>query len=378
MQTVPGDLNIRSVSRGSDIVEVGGVGPQGAPRIVLLSKEPIERGGAATLHQFDMTASGTLQAVGATPVGVDVTGEFRGALTLGKLSVAGVDKIIAVWSNVAGALRWTEVRGGQTNTIMANFSSLPVKLRGLSVCQSPTERVLFAQLRENGDIEAANTDGSINMVRKINLSALNLEPETALIELGCVRDTLNQFRTTFVFDQDAGGSLSFSPSLVTGDYSGEDPVYRAGEMSVATNAVWIGPFEEGASGTMLLSQLTNNGPITARYQIQPLNDSIVNADLQSTDSTPTVAQAVAEGDVNGDGEGDVVSLLFGGTDDQGPLFFIHVSMSAEEGERLRATLPSPLRISGGRLRLVDLDGDGTDEIVVGAPASVHLVRMGLL
>ncbi len=382
---VNGDVSVGQVDRGSDLLEVGRVGPGGTLRIVMLAKE---QSGATNLYRFafDATQPG-LVAEAPIEVGRDVANDRRGAQTLGKLESKNRDEIIAVWKAESPPLQWTSLSLGQTKTITTEFNRLPIKLRGLSNCVTATERILFAQLEENANndfaIRTATSDGKITQLR-LTSKVLALARGSQLIELGCVRNTLDEFQTTFIFDEniDPGPDRirAFKPSIRTLDFDSDgSATLRFGSITINATAVWIGPFEENAAGTMLVGETTLVGPATSRYQVQPVGESLVSADLQEMDPMPATVIATAEGDINGDGKSDVVSLVTTGTGSVGLHAFIHVSMSTPGSEfRLRATLRKSINVIGGRLRLADLDGDGSDDIIVGSIDRVYVILMGSL
>ncbi len=382
---VNGDVNVGRVDRGSDLLEVGRVGPGGALRIVMLAKE---QDGATQLYRFALDANQpSLIADPPIEVGRDVPNDRRGAQTLGKLESEDYDEIIAVWKAEGPPLQWTSLSPGQTRTIATEFDRLPIKLRGLSNCVSANERLLFAQLEENTNndfsIRTARANGKITSLR-LTAQALSLARGSQLVELGCARNTLNKFQTTFVFDQkiDPGSDRvsAFKPSIRTLDFNSDGSTrLRFGSMTINATAVWIGPFEKNAAGTMLVGETTLVGPAVSRYQVQPVGESLVSADLQAMEPMPATVIATAEGDINGDGKSDVVSLVTTGTGTVGLRAFIHVSMSIPGSQfRLRASLRESFNVIGGRLRLADLDGDGSDDIIVGSLDRVYVVLMGSL
>ena len=371
---VAADVGTLAVARGNDILEVGRLEDDAPPSIVVLAAEAAAGGGREQTNAHVYTLdSGALARTQSIPLGDRA---LRGARTLGKVRFPSRDRIITVWENDSGERRWTDIGLlPQDNfEITSPFSELPIKLGAAGGCDGTVEGVLFAQIQDTPlAIEAATPFG--NGIEGIPpLTGLGAAPE--LIEIGCVRDTLNILRTLFVYDTSMSTTQfsAFTPQLRI--YDPMDRQVFGGSVNVKASTAWIGEFSSTAEAAMLLGELTPEGPATSRYFLQPAVNS-VTADFQGGDPTPSIVIATAEGDINGDEETDVVSLLLTGTDVGAVRVLVHVSMAIANSEtRLRGTMNETITTIGPRLRIADLNGDSIDDIIVGSADTLRVFLMG--
>lgn len=131
----------------------------------------------------------------------------------------------------------------------------------------------------------------------------------------------------------------------------------------------------GDAGRYLLgTQVTIEGTELTRFRLRALGESNLELEEVARDPTTTVAQATGGGDFDGDGELDVAALLGFGDGERGTAYRTFFALEVDHlGDRLVGLSPLAQAVRP-HMWILDIDGDGVDEIVVGGQSSLRIER----
>ncbi|MEO0802068.1 MAG: FG-GAP-like repeat-containing protein [Cyanobacteria bacterium J06642_2] len=275
-----------------------------------------------------------------------VFGPDASALAVGDIDGNGVDDLVIGGSNPV-------VRFGSTFTPLLNSQS---------ILQSPTypDNIAFGEVLTTGDFNGDGRDDIATSAHFTGAVQINYGSSS-----GIRNDSSRQ-----VFTRDTPGILgtadtSFGDALAAGDVNGDgfDDLIIGVPNSIDIER----------AGTFHVLYGRSNGLSATNSQL--IGQFFGGVDDQAGDR---FGGTVAVGDVNGDGVDDVVVAATGRNSGAGAVYVYEGS----QGQNLPFTNPKiltksslfggaslPGDIFGSSLEVKDINGDGFDEIVIGAPGS---------
>ena len=152
---------------------------------------------------------------------------------------------------------------------------------------------------------------------------------------------------------------------------------RLGGLPLSSAIVGFSPSLPGQSARLIAVALQLSGATITRQRLVPLTDGEATVEITDETPTPTAPISVTGGDVDGDGEADVVRVLLLGGTRAAPRGRLLVSLGVEvDGEPLPA-LSEELRIGASpRIALLDFDEDGDDDVLLFSETEINVLEMG--
>jgi hypothetical protein len=349
-EVVRGDLPGTGTASGATegLYAVGRIGPAGEQGLVALG--PLDSGGArqAVVFHRDGTSYATA-----------TTGPIAGVNALGRLRGAARDRVVTL-----NAMSWIEIRpDGSTPVVASSAVGRPARrLATIGPCtDAPVGDRLLAWFEGS---YVAFDDGFQPVVSPLAAAA---DPLWRLIGAGCVAGPTDPVRAV-VYSQG-----QFIQQIVA-DMDG----VRSGPWAALPFGVGFLPAVGDGEALLLGPTLKIDGTSIARVRLAPSTGDRLVPELVAEDDSTSFAISTAGGDVDGDGVGDVVSVLTFGDSElgDGVNFRLLVSLGvAHRGGRL-VGLSGALVARAPAVIIHDFDEDGVDDVLVATALHFDLARMG--
>lgn len=297
-----------------------------------------------------------------------------GARTLAHLDTASGEKIVAIADAGDGdSLAWKEYGCAETVSRPDPFPRPPDRMVTVGGCDSAGQLV-YAQSEGEPLISTASGQGEPGEPLDLAGGPFDAEVASVLTRGGCA-DSLDGPRPTVVFAAGRATGPVFTP-LVVGLL--DEQAARAGLLQAGATAIWLRRSSASGPAPMVVGEITAQGPALTRLRLFPIGPRGLLGIPVGSEPMPSLVLETASGDVDGDGLADLVSLMPAGASGDGNAVAVHVSLALPDTEeRLSGTLSAPLAgVAAPRLRVFDIDGDGIDDIVVGAANRIVVLRMG--
>lgn len=348
----------------------GRVGPMAEPGFVALSSDG--RGSSRALLVFEDGRSSTRKILSTPPV--------AGSPLLGLIedSAGGRDRAILVsrdaWSEVTPE---AELLARPTYSRPAQ-SGAPRRVLARGGCrpEEKNTRGAFVEL-EGGMVGEYSDEGAL-----VDAFSLSDDPtfSVELLASGCISNQDGSLERTLAVGVGSGIGVYLAI------FGGPDDFLLAPWFALPS-AIAFAPRAEGRPGWVFGTQLDVNDIVVSRATIERRADDAA-VRIQGLDPVPAVPISIAAGDIDGDGQVDVLSLVRQ-SDEAGLDHLILSGTLGREHARRRVTGDvdlgplAPTRIRAPTLLVVDLDRDGVDDVLIaetspsasGTESRLELLRM---
>ncbi|HTM23462.1 MAG TPA: hypothetical protein VL172_23225 [Kofleriaceae bacterium] len=150
---------------------------------------------------------------------------------------------------------------------------------------------------------------------------------------------------------------------------------RSGQLAALAQGVGFAP-PLGGEAHLLASEVEVDGVRLSRWRLVPLGGDQLELEKVTDDGSVAPPLSTRGGDIDGDGQVDVVALLNFGDRDAATLFRVRVTLAVpHQGGRLSGLSQSEA-LSKPRLLLHDFDGDAIDDVLIAAPDQATILKMG--
>ncbi len=332
---------------------VGRVGPGGEPGVVALMGPE----GQARLNRWYRRADGSAGSTSSDPIAGD-------APTLGlverpnQASDLPIVLTTAAWWEMGptGAVR--QRPGYQPPMVQGGDEDPPQRLIGFTPCGGGDPEVLVVY--RSGFTDVHGEDGGLLVGFREPLFA---------VAAGCVANNRGPEARTMVVAQPA------DPLQLVVEY-GPNQFWVRDWLALPAGASFSPPVG-GGPRLLIGAQLDRNDVVLSRARVAADSDRFELID-EGIDRPPSLPLETASGDLDGDRRLDVVALV---RRPRGERFGLFAALAGPpERGRLTGDVDLPSGLAAPRLFVLDLDGDGSDDILVvgrGAAGSAWLYPMGL-
>ncbi len=335
---------------------VGRIGPAGQVGFAALGPvDPINGGRQVLLTWYDAALDPPFD--GAT------TAPLTGVLTLGLIDEGdGRDRVFTLT-----ATSWIEIApsGGTTATASPSPGHIATRILPAGGCSNGGD---------NHAVLVSFSDGAVQVfdANRDPVAGSPLVPPAVdglrIAGSGCVTatgDSAGPWRTVVYSDG--------TPTLqVVSELDGG----RGGPLTALALGVGFSPALGGADAYLLASEVDVDGLAIARWRLSPFPPAGLELEKVDEDESASPALSVAGGDVDGDGEVDVVGLLTFGERDAATQFRVLVALAVPHGDGRLTGLSEPDEATRPRMFLRDFDGDGFDDLLLATPERAIVLRLG--
>ena len=330
-------------------IAVGRIGPNGEMGYVALGVPTSAAAGRRAHVGFYNSSPSSFTTADSAPVPL--------LRAVGRITRSDRDHVFSI---VAGS--WLEFDHlAQVSTHASPISGTAIAISPLYDC---TTGAIDAALVQLGDLtlravtsDRTETSHNFDVVGAV------------VIGSGCI-SVANSAYPAVAFFRAASGDEGRNETFLVADM--DQP--RLAVLPLGRQGISFTPASATAPPLLLGTEVSITGVSVSRFQFVSVGTDRIDPEKITQDDTSGAPFSTAAGDIDGDGNQDVVALLGFGDSRREVEYRVHIALGMQyNGSRLVGLSPEDAAVRP-RLWLADFDNDGADDVLIGSPYGVHIAR----